>query len=147
MPNRRSFWWIFAGLLAAVAVVALAAMLYLANSGAAKAAIERQLAAYAGTTVHYETVEIRVWPHPEAEFHAVSFRIEPVLEGAVDSVLLRFALLPILRGEARPVLAHLERPALARELGRQGRDYVEREYAWETIDARLDELFARTGSG
>ena len=110
VPNRRSFWWIFAGLLA---VVALAAMLYLANSGAAKAAIERQLAAYAGTAVHYETVEIRVWPHPEAEFHAVSFRIEPVLEGAVDSVLLRFALLPILRGEARPVLAHLERPALA----------------------------------
>ena len=41
----------------------------------------------------------------------------------------------------------LERPELARDLGRQGQDYVEREYAWETIDARLDELFARTGSG
>ena len=39
----------------------------------------------------------------------------------------------------------LEAPGLAQSLGRQGRDYVEREYSWETIDAKMDDLFARTG--
>jgi glycosyltransferase involved in cell wall biosynthesis len=29
-------------------------------------------------------------------------------------------------------------------LGRQGREYVEREYSWETIDAKMEDLFART---
>ena len=35
-------------------------------------------------------------------------------------------------------------PALAGRLGGQGRAYVEREYSWETIDAKMDDLFART---
>lgn len=39
----------------------------------------------------------------------------------------------------------LENPALARRMGEQGRAYVEREYSWETIDAKMEELFARTG--
>ena len=34
----------------------------------------------------------------------------------------------------------LEKPELAESLGRQGRDYVEREYSWETIDAKMDEI-------
>jgi glycosyltransferase involved in cell wall biosynthesis len=38
----------------------------------------------------------------------------------------------------------LERPALSSALGRQGRAYVEREYSWETIDAKMEELFGRT---
>jgi hypothetical protein len=29
-------------------------------------------------------------------------------------------------------------------MGEQGRAYVDREYAWETIDAKMDDLFART---
>ena len=32
----------------------------------------------------------------------------------------------------------LGQPGLAEALGRQGRDYVEREYSWETIDAKMD---------
>jgi glycosyltransferase involved in cell wall biosynthesis len=39
----------------------------------------------------------------------------------------------------------LEDPRLAEALGRQGRAYVEREYSWESIDAKMDDLFARTG--
>jgi glycosyltransferase involved in cell wall biosynthesis len=35
--------------------------------------------------------------------------------------------------------------ALARALARQGQAYVEREYAWETIDGKIDNLLARTG--
>jgi glycosyltransferase involved in cell wall biosynthesis len=35
-------------------------------------------------------------------------------------------------------------PALAAALGRQGREYVQREYSWQAIDAKLDDLFART---
>jgi glycosyltransferase involved in cell wall biosynthesis len=38
----------------------------------------------------------------------------------------------------------LERPALRSALGRQGQAYVEREYSWQTIDAKLESLFART---
>ncbi|MGE5125521.1 MAG: glycosyltransferase family 4 protein [Betaproteobacteria bacterium] len=38
----------------------------------------------------------------------------------------------------------LERPALASALGGQGRSYVEREYSWAAIDAKMEDLFART---
>jgi glycosyltransferase involved in cell wall biosynthesis len=38
----------------------------------------------------------------------------------------------------------LEQDGLARRLGEQGRAYVDREYAWETIDARMESLFERT---
>jgi glycosyltransferase involved in cell wall biosynthesis len=38
----------------------------------------------------------------------------------------------------------LERPALSTALGRQGQAYVEREDSWETIDAKMEGLFART---
>jgi glycosyltransferase involved in cell wall biosynthesis len=36
-------------------------------------------------------------------------------------------------------------PALAAALGRQGRDYVEREYSWETIDAKMERILSLTG--
>jgi glycosyltransferase involved in cell wall biosynthesis len=39
----------------------------------------------------------------------------------------------------------LEKDDLAASLGRQGQAYVEREYSWETIDAKMDELLSRTG--
>jgi glycosyltransferase involved in cell wall biosynthesis len=39
----------------------------------------------------------------------------------------------------------LEDPRLAEALGRQGREYVEREYSWESIDRKMDDLLARTG--
>jgi glycosyltransferase involved in cell wall biosynthesis len=38
----------------------------------------------------------------------------------------------------------LDEPGLRETLGRQGRAYVEREYSWQTIDQKLEDLFART---
>jgi glycosyltransferase involved in cell wall biosynthesis len=38
----------------------------------------------------------------------------------------------------------LENRELATSLGRQGRDWVDRECAWETVEARVEELLART---
>ena len=38
----------------------------------------------------------------------------------------------------------LAEPRLKEALGRQGREYVEREYSWQTIDAKMEDLFART---
>ncbi len=38
----------------------------------------------------------------------------------------------------------LREDALLASLGRQGRSYVERECSWETIDAKMDDIFART---
>lgn len=38
----------------------------------------------------------------------------------------------------------LEQDALAASLGRQGQAYVDREYAWETIDAKIEDLLQRT---
>jgi glycosyltransferase involved in cell wall biosynthesis len=37
----------------------------------------------------------------------------------------------------------LSNPAAARRMGAQGRRYVEREYDWEVIEAKLEDLFAR----
>jgi glycosyltransferase involved in cell wall biosynthesis len=37
----------------------------------------------------------------------------------------------------------LERPDLSGVLGRQGREYVEREYSWERVEAKLESLFER----
>ena len=39
----------------------------------------------------------------------------------------------------------LDRPELARDIGRQGQAYVDTECAWETVESRIDDLFARTG--
>lgn len=40
----------------------------------------------------------------------------------------------------------LGQPGLAEALGRQGKAYVEREYSWGAIDAKMDEIFSQTGS-
>jgi glycosyltransferase involved in cell wall biosynthesis len=39
----------------------------------------------------------------------------------------------------------LTHPELAAALGGQGRSYVEREYSWETVEAKVEDLLARTG--
>jgi glycosyltransferase involved in cell wall biosynthesis len=41
----------------------------------------------------------------------------------------------------------LDQPDLASALGRQGQAYVEREYSWDTVEAKMEQLFARTASG
>jgi glycosyltransferase involved in cell wall biosynthesis len=38
----------------------------------------------------------------------------------------------------------LEQDDIAAALGRQGKGYVDREYAWETIDTKIEDLLART---
>jgi len=38
----------------------------------------------------------------------------------------------------------LEREELARTLGRQGREHVEREYSWESVEGKVEDLIART---
>lgn len=48
---------------------------------------------------------------------------------------------------ARGISLLLERPDLARQLGRQGLAYVEREYRWPTVVARIDDLFERIHAG
>jgi glycosyltransferase involved in cell wall biosynthesis len=40
----------------------------------------------------------------------------------------------------------LDRPELRETLGRQGREYVEREYAWPVVLGKLEALFARATS-
>ena len=40
----------------------------------------------------------------------------------------------------------LREDSLAASLGRQGKAYVDREYSWQTIDAKLEGLLARTGA-
>jgi glycosyltransferase involved in cell wall biosynthesis len=41
----------------------------------------------------------------------------------------------------------LERPALGESLGRQGREYVEREYAWERVLGKLEAVFELVRAG
>jgi len=40
----------------------------------------------------------------------------------------------------------LRQPEVGRILGGQGREYVEAEYSWERVEAKLEELFARIGA-
>ena len=44
---------------------------------------------------------------------------------------------------ARCIAVLLDRPDLADELGQQGLAYVEREYRWPTVIAKVDALLAR----
>src|SRR5262249_2554063 len=37
----------------------------------------------------------------------------------------------------------LKDPGMGRVLGRQGREYVEAEYSWDQVEARLESLFAK----
>jgi glycosyltransferase involved in cell wall biosynthesis len=39
----------------------------------------------------------------------------------------------------------LDRPEMGRRLGEQGRAYVDAEYSWETVEAKVEDLLARTG--
>ena len=120
VQRPRSFWWIVAGLFAAVVMATLATVLALVNSEAARAAIERQLATYTGADIHYQALELHVWPRPGVELNQLTFRASPELEGAVERVVLRFALLPLLKGDAHISLAHLERPALVARISALG---------------------------
>ena len=65
------------------------------------------------------------------------------------AVVLRFSLPVWLALLGVPVTSAQEVPAPAvapESLGRQGRDYVDREYSWDTIDAKMEDLFARTAT-
>jgi glycosyltransferase involved in cell wall biosynthesis len=41
----------------------------------------------------------------------------------------------------------LDQPEVGRRLGEQGRAYVEDEYSWERVEAKVEDLLARTGGG
>ena len=104
------------GLIAAGAVVALlagilAVLPYYVEGAAAKASIQQQLAELTGGEFRYATLEFRSWPRPTADVRQISFRVAPVVEGTAERALLRFALLPLLKGELKVSKLALERPA------------------------------------
>ena len=110
-PRRRILLWV-GGLLVAAALAALVAAFALVNGETAKAAIERQLAALTGTEIRYGTLTLRAWPRPEAELSDVALRIAPDVDAVAARVVLQFALLPLLSGNVRVSLVHLEQPVL-----------------------------------
>ena len=75
-----------------------------------KAMVERQLARQSGIEVRYKTLDLGLWPSPTAELHQVTFRMSPDVDGRVERVLVRFALLPLLTGDMQVSLARLEQP-------------------------------------
>ena len=102
-------------LIAALVVVALLAGLVvlaplLLSGDAAKAAIERELAALTGGEFRYASLDLRIWPRPTAEAQRLEFRMAPFAEGTAERAVLRFAFLPLLKGEARIATLDLERP-------------------------------------
>ena len=90
-PRRRVLLWV-GGLLVAAIFAVFVAALALVNGGAAKAAIERELATLTGTDIRYGTLILRAWPRPEAELRDVVLRIAPDAEAVVARVVLQFAL-------------------------------------------------------
>jgi len=102
------------GLIAGGAIVAVLAGLiavlpYYIEGDAAKASIERQLSALTGGEVRYATLQFRSWPRPTADVRRISFRAAPAVEGTAERALLKFALLPLLKGELKVSKLELER--------------------------------------
>jgi hypothetical protein len=112
-PTRRGI--VRGGLIAALAVVALLGAIMVAapfyvEGEAAKAAIERQLAELTGGELRYSNLSFKVWPRPTAEVRQVTFRIAPVVEGTAERAVLRFALLPLLKGDLKVSRLTVDRP-------------------------------------
>jgi len=104
------------GLIASGAIVAvvagiIAVLPYYIEGDAAKASIERQLAELTGGEVRYARLEFRSWPRPTADVRQISFRVTPAVGGTAERALLKFALLPLLKGELKVSKLELGRPA------------------------------------
>ena len=157
--RRRALWWVLAaGALVAVLLAAGAAAPLLLNSEAAKASIERELARLTGGDFRYATLDFKVWPRPTAELRQVTIRVAPVVDGASERVVVRFALLPLLSGNVRVATIRFVRPAFVLRLPDTGavsipddpvasyRDAIRPALGWFALHARGLALSVRDGT-
>ena len=98
------------GAIIAVLAGIIAVLPFYIEGDAAKVSIERQLSDLTGGEFRYSTLQFRSWPRPTADLRHISFHVAPVVEGTAERALLRFALLPLLKGELKISQLELERP-------------------------------------
>ena len=160
MPTRRGVVWglIVVGVLVAALLAAIAAAPLLVNGEAAKAAIQRQLTALIGGEFRYATLDVKVWPLPTAELRQATFRVPPVVEGTAERIVVRIALLPLLKGDVRISTLRLDRPSLVVRLPPSAaepfpddpvaayRSAVDPALQWLALHARGVELSVRDGT-
>ena len=159
VPAPRSA--VRSGLIAVAAIVAVLAVImavlpFYVEGDAAKASIERQLRELTGGEFRYATLEFHSWPRPTADVRQISFRVAPLAEGTADRALVRFALLPLLKGDLRVSKLELERPAAVVRLPSFGPDplpdplaayraAITPALAWLTVHASGLEMSIRNG--
>ena len=97
---------------AALLVAAIASLPFFVDQDRVRRAIEQRISAVAGGEVHYESLKLRFFPQPSVEARNATVRIPGVLEGRVDTLAIRIALLPLLTGNVRPVAVNLAQPTL-----------------------------------
>jgi len=91
---------------------AMVAAPFLIEGEAAKSAIEKRLTELTGGEFRYEALQFRVWPRPAADLRGLTFRVPPLVDGTAERARLRFALLPLLKGDLRISRMRLERPVV-----------------------------------
>lgn len=105
---------------------AVAAIALLADTDAARRAIERKVSESLGGNVRYDALVLRFFPRPGAEIRGVALRIPGVIEGRAAAIHVRLGILPLLAGNVRPVAVRIERPvANLRVEPRGAGDYFE----------------------
>ena len=97
---------------AALLVAAIASLPFFVDQDRVRRAVEQRISAVAGEEVHYESLKLRFFPQPSVEARNATVRIPGVLEGRVDTLAIRIALLPLLTGNVRPVAVNLAQPTL-----------------------------------
>ncbi len=110
MNARRIFIGIAA--VAALLVAAIASLPFFVDQDRVRRVVEQRISAVAGGEVHYESLKLRFFPQPSVEARNATVRIPGVLEGRVDTLAIRIALLPLLTGNVRPVAVNLAQPTL-----------------------------------
>jgi hypothetical protein len=101
---------IAAGAIGVLLACVMVAAPFLIEGEAAKTAIEKRLTELTGGEFHYEALQFHVWPWPTAELRGIAFGVPPLVEGTAERARLRFALLPLLKGDLRISRMRLERP-------------------------------------
>ena len=92
-------------LLAAVAAVPL-----VVDGDLVRNAVQRRISHIVGGEVSYDSLKLHVFPQPRVEIRNATVRIPGAIAGQIGTLTIRFALLPLLAGNVRPVAVNAGQP-------------------------------------
>ncbi len=102
---------IAAAVVVALLVVAVAALPLVVDSNAVRRVVEREISAFAGGDVRYDSLAVHLLPQPRAAIRGVTVRVPGTVDGRAAALEVGLALLPLLSGNVRPTAIRIEQPA------------------------------------